>query len=522
MRTMCKELLLLSQVLLTLSSCDKNNNPVVQPEPEPVPSYSIYPVPSAATASRASGYNGWVGDVMPHFADGKFQLFFLHDATDREKQTSAGQHPIHRFTTENLTEYTYEGEVISYGNSSTQDHLVGTGSMVEANGTYYFYYTGHNGSSSWLQNNNAGWVNGNNREAVMYATSTDLLTWTKQPAFNLKAPEGYNRNEFRDPYVFYNEEFSTYWMLVSAQRSGRGELLVYTSADPAQNNWQLHGPLHVEGDYLMLECADIFKLGNQYYMLFAEDWSNTPGTHYRVASSTNGPWVKPSGGHDMFDGHQFYAARMASNGTKYYSFGWAHRRNPESDNGTRTWGGNLISHELTQLPNNRLGVRLPESIANYFSKAADLAVQSQEGTVSSSGSNYMMDGSHAGAAYQFGEINGSLRVSGTASFSNTSGTAAIGFNVGDDNNATYNIRFEPGANRIAAYNNGSEVTRVPFSFEVGKAYSMHLVVENSVVILYLNDEVALTNRIYGAPGKNWKFSANGMKVDFQNAKVYTH
>ncbi|MCH5684437.1 hypothetical protein LWM68_09270 [Niabella sp. W65] len=68
-------------------------------------------------------------------------------------------------------------------------------------------------------------------------------------------------NEFRDPYVFFNSEFNEYWMIVSAQQSGKGVLLVYKTTDPASNNWQLRGTLNVEGDYLMLECADIFKWG---------------------------------------------------------------------------------------------------------------------------------------------------------------------------------------------------------------------------------------------------------------------
>lgn len=507
--------------MLLLTCCNKNDGKNIIPEPEPQAAFNIYPKPTAPATAGSTGYAGWVGDVMPYYLDGKFHLFFLHDAPDRVKQSSPGQHPIHQFTTSNLLDYNYEGETIAYGNAATQDYLIGTGSMVKAGSTYYFYYTGHNGSSSWLQNNNPGWTTPNSREAVMYATSTDLKSWIKKD-FSLKAPQGFNMNEFRDPYVFFNNEFNEYWMLVSAQQGGKGVLLVYKTNDPASNNWQVRGTLNVEGDYLMLECADIFKWGNQYYMLFAEDWSGTPGTHYRVANSTAGPWTKPAGGNDMFDGHQFYAGRMASNGTQYYAFAWAHRRNPESDNGTRTWAGNLISHELVKLSNGNLGVKIPETVNAYFTKITDLAVKGQDGTVTQSGSNYTIDGTATAAGFQFGEMKGTVKISGSINFSNTTGTASVGFNTGTDKIGTYIIRFEPASKRIAAYNNGSEITRVPFNFEAGKAYSFNLIVDNSVAALYLNNEVALTNRVYRAQDNVWSLRADKMKIVASDLKIASH
>ena len=521
MKILFNSFFFIANTLLVLTGCDKNDGDNIIPEPQHQDTFNIYPKPTGPATTGNTGYAGWVGDVMPHYIDGKFHLFFLHDAPDMVKQSSAGQHPIHQFTTSDLVNYNYEGEAIPYGDVSAQDNLIGTGSVIKANNTYYFYYTGHNGSSSWLQNNNPGWATPNSREAVMYATSTDLKNWTKK-GFSLKAPQGFNMNEFRDPYVFFNNEFDEYWMLVSAQQSGKGVLLVYKTNDPASDNWQVLGTLNVEGNYLMLECSDIFKWGNQYYMLFAEDWSDTPGTHYRVAHSTAGPWTKPAGGNDMFDGHQFYAGRMASDGTKYYAFGWAHRRNPENDNGTRTWAGNLISHELVLLNNGNLGVKTPESVQAYFDKTAEISIKGQDGATTQSGANYTIDGTAAAAGYQFGEIKGTVKISGSINFSNTTGTASVGFNAGTEKNGTYLIRFEPASKRIAAYNNGSEITRVPFNFEAGKDYSFSLIIDNSVAALYLNNEVALTNRIYRVQDNAWSLRADNMKIVVNDLKISSH
>lgn len=343
-----KKIILAGGFAVALLACSKEKG-IGQAEPFKEEVFNIFPKPIVTPAASNGQQTGAVGDVMPYFSNGQFEIFFLHDAPDLVKQSSAGQHPIHKFSSKNLLDFSYDGEMIPYGNQTTQDFLIGTGSVVKAGNTNYFYYTGHNNSGSWLQNANPGFITANTLEAVMYATSSTLSGWNKKTGFALIAPEGYSKNDFRDPFVFYNEEFAQYWMMVSAQKSGKGVILVYTSADPASDKWDLKGPLMVEGDYLMLECADVFKIDDKYFMLFAEDWSSTPGTHYRVASSSAGPWLKPADGMDMFDGHQFYAARSASNGKEHYAFGWAHRRNPENDNGTRTWGGNLITQQLIRV-----------------------------------------------------------------------------------------------------------------------------------------------------------------------------
>lgn len=76
--------------------------------------------------------------------------------------------------------------------------------------------------------------------------------------------------------------------------------------------------------------------------------------------------------------------------------------------------------------------------------------------------------------------------------------------------------------RIAAYNNGQEVTRVPFVFEQGKTYDFSIIVDGSIIVLYLNDQVALTNRSYSAKGMPWSLTANGLELKVTNLKISTH
>lgn len=503
-----KELILCGALFTGMSACSKDNVTPVNP-PAPEETSRIFPKP----------LSGWVGDVMPYYLNGQFEIFFLHDATDLDKQSSRGEHAVHKFTATDLTSFDYEGEMIPYGHRGTQDHLIGTGAMVQVEGVYFYYYTGHNGTSSWLQNNNPGWVPNNNREAVMLATSTDLNNWTKQEDFLIKAPDGYSGFDFRDPYVFYNEEFGEYWMLVSTQASGRGVLLVYTSANPATHQWEMRGPLDVEGDYLMLECADIFQSGNRYYLLFAEDWSSTPGTRYRVANSTAGPWLKPQSGRDMFDGHQFYAAKTAANGEGRYAFAWAHRRRPENDNGQRTWAGNLVTHEIFSTVEGELRVKSPAAVKALFNSDVALSLAHQDGSVSASGSNIVLNGTSSKALAVFQTVAGTQRVEASLQLDNTAGIFSFLLNADDAGNENYTIEFKPGGNRIVAFNNGQEVTRVPFAFAAGETYAISLMIEGSVCVLYVNDQVALTNRVYGMQQRHWGISAEGLTANVTDIAI---
>src|SRR5690606_31290095 len=136
-------------------------------------------------------------------------------------------------------------------------------------------------------------------------------------------------------------------------------------------------------------------------------------------------------GHDMFDGHQFYAARSAADASHRYAFGWVHRRQGERDNGARTWAGNLVTHEIYALSDEKLGVRSPQSVSEYLNSEKEASVISESGTVSRSGSNYMLEGTNGMSLYKFEGIEGTAKILGTFAISNLTGTAAIGFNTTD-------------------------------------------------------------------------------------------
>ena len=471
---------------------------------------SVFPAPPAQWMGANDPYYsaGYTGDIMPFFDNGKFHIYFLHDA--QNKPAGKGYHDIHEFLSTDLAHFTYEGQTIPYGQSNDPNFAVGTGSVVKAGNLYYFYYTGHNGLPAFLQSNA--------RESVLCATSPDLKNWTKIPSFKITAPAGYYDFDFRDPHVFYNDELKKYSMLVSTQTDpGRKAVLLhFTSADPASGKWDVQTPIYTttpQENYLMMECADIFKMGNYWYLVFSENWSSNKGTHYKIASSINGPWTTPQ--NDMIDGEYFYAGKTASDGNKRYVFGWNARKTPENDLGNKDWAGNMVIHELIQNTDGTLGTNSPKSVTDLFSKKSIIEeVDATSGNTTVNNGAYTLSGTTEKAMVTFKAIGKKAKIKAEVTLANNSGTAGFVFHT-NDAGAYCKIVFDVAQGKIKGFNSASqEVTRIPFQFQTGTKYDVEIIAEGSVVVLYINGKAALTNRIYGRDKNKW-----GLLSEGQNAVI---
>lgn len=148
------------------------------------------------------------------------------------------------------------GELIPTGTEDEPDAALGTGCIFydETNKVYYTYYTGHTADT----------------EVVMRATSTDFKTWNKDRTFFLLGSnDGYSRKDFRDPFIFESES-GKYHMIVSTKKDGIGVLAEYTSTD--LKAWKHSGvfmPMHWGADRFY-ECADVFKMGDWWYLVYSD------------------------------------------------------------------------------------------------------------------------------------------------------------------------------------------------------------------------------------------------------------
>lgn len=477
---------------------------------------TIYPLPPEQWMGAENPYytEGYVGDVMPYYTDGMFRLFFLHDA--KTKPSGEGFHDIHQLTTTDFTQYDYHGRMIPYGDTDEPDFAVGTGSVVQVGSLYYYYYTGHNGNSSFIQQNP--------RESVLCATSTDLEHWTKISDFKLTAPTGYYDYDFRDPHVFYNEQAGKYWMLVSTQTDPerKAVVLLFTCEDPATQQWEVSGPLYTttpEENYLMLECADIFQMGSYWYLLFSENWSATPATRYRIANSPYGPWATPE--QDRLDGGYFYAAKSVSDGLNRYLIGWSARRAPETNVGTKEWAGNMVPHQLHQNSDGTLALQQPLGIESLFTTSSSLTVTQTNGNVTSNSNGVTMEASNGTAECFFSKISSTNFLKMNIAWEGNTKTGLwLSYNIEDSSGLL--LALEPENDRMAAYwvtdTSQTLVNWIDAPLEAG-THQLTLTTNKDVVVCYLDDKIAFTNRLYEINNNTWGIWAENGDAQFTNLEL---
>lgn len=507
-----KKIYLAAVMMLATYSCqDADSVANVNPD-EIFRQTNLFPQPPNQWMGDTHPYYtaGYVGDVMPYYENGTFHLFFLHDA--KTKPAGEGFHDIHSFETANFRDFTYQGRQIPYGTASEPDFGVGTGSLVKAGNMYYYYYTGHNAVASFLSNNP--------RESVLLATSTDMKNWTKIKNFKITAPAGYYDYEFRDPHVFFNAEDGKYWMLVSAQTSAqKAVVLKFTSTNPASGNWTVENPVYTttsSENYIMLECPDLFKMGNYWYLVFSENWSSNSGTHYRIATSPNGPWTTPA--NDRLDGSYLYAAKTVSDNANRYLVGWTARKVPESNTGGKDWAGSLVTHQLVQNPDGTLAVKPVAALSSVFGQSASLSVDKITGNASQNGNGFNLS---ANSQVMFGKLQKANQISFTL---NAAANGKSGLILAQDNDGKNGVKisFEPSSNRIAAYvmNGGSEdlANTYPLSGISGTTYNVTAFISNDVCVVYVNNQLAFTNRVYDVVNKKWSIFGSS-PITFSNINI---
>lgn len=269
---------------------------------------------------------GFNGDFIPFYYEGIYHLYTIVD--------SSWEH----ITTKDFVHYNFHGVVLPHGNENEQDFsCVCTGSVIKHNGIFHIFNAGCNLS---FQGNKP-------IQVVMHATSKDLYTWKKEDDLFMPPLETlYHKDGWRDPFVYYDEAYKEFRMLITAEErhyhSKRwGCIALATSKDLVK--WDIKEPLYNPYLYDTLECPDLFKMNNNWYLIFSTYtrwWEN----HYRIAHTQNGPFT--SFKDELLDNRSYYAAKTVSDGNRRFLVVWAARRKDEKDSEKYEWGGTLVVHEL--------------------------------------------------------------------------------------------------------------------------------------------------------------------------------
>ena len=470
--------------------------------------------------------DGWVGDTIPFAHDGKFYIYYLHDERKGNTQDEYGYR-----TSWNLL-ITKDGVniedckvVLPVGEYDDADYACYTGSVIEGNdGKFHMFYTAQNNYNPKYHRD------GKPLQYVAHAISTDLKNWEKLPELTFGADERiYEPFDWRDPFVFYNEEEKCFDMLLAARLRGASEKnggCVGLCRSYDLLHWEAKEPFYNPESYMTHECPDLFKLGNKWYLVYST-FSEKFVTHYRMSDKLSGPWTSPI--EDTFDGRAFYAAKTAQVGDKRMAFAWVPTKRGESDFGQYEWGGNFIVHRIDQTTDNKLTVKPADGLINMFNKEVvneklnKIEIENYEGEKS-----YVIDG-----------MKDTCMIEAVIEFSE--GVRSFGIGLRQDPNLAngYYLRFEPFYNRIVAdmwprrisgvnqwYVDGDKPFMVelerPFDYKSLKENKVHIrvVADGSIICLYVNNITALTMRAYNVNRTNWGFFVKDGSIRVSDIHMY--
>lgn len=371
----------------------------------------------------------WVGDVIPFEEDGAIHLFYLHEVRTDPKPGM----PWHRLRVrDDLVGLDDLGLAFPSGGPDAADFNVYTGSIVrDPDGTHHMFYTG--------QNPQRLGADGLALQLVMHATSTDdMATWQRHPELTFGATPGYETADWRDPFVFRDDEAGLWRMLVTARHAAgperrRGVIAQCVSRDlttwePAEPFWDPHR-------YLAHECPEVFQWGDWWYLVYSE-FSEAFTTRYRMARSPRGPWLVPE--FDTLDGRAYYAAKSAALGDRRLFFGWIATREGELDDGPWQWAGTLSILEATQRADGTLAFHPTPELLASFAEPFDAGLPA---TRLDAPDGYA-------AAISTAELPATCRISATLTIDDATTEAGLLLRASSDGDLGYAIRLEPRRGRM--------------------------------------------------------------------------
>lgn len=470
--------------------------------------------------------DAWVGDVIPYYWAGEYWLFFLHETRVRATNQGTAWHLVR---TKDFVDFDYQGEVLPAGSKSDDDLNCYTGSIVEFNGKHHLFYTAFNPYITDL-------AAGGPPQIVRHAVSDDLLHWRKLPG-SLAAPAGiYDPLDWRDPFVLRSPDGNGFTMLVATRTLAgpdrrRGVIARAVSED--LENWTWQEPT-MASRFFMHECPDLFQLGETWYLVFSE-FSDRFATRYRMSRSADGPWCGAA--EDSLDDRAFYAAKTATDGSRVYAFGWIPTKSGQADDGAWEWAGDLAVHELVPRPDGTLASCLPGSLRDSFTVRQPVA-----GGVPITADWEIADGSWTALAPDsatqllLAELPERCMVSAQVRFQPCTRECGLILRASAEPEAGYYLRLEPGRQRFVLDRwprivSGEHQWQIggdkPFAVEterhVGLApetpHRLEVMLDGSIGVAYLDDEVAMSFRMYDQrSGALGIFVADG-GVTFTNVEI---
>jgi beta-fructofuranosidase len=272
----------------------------------------------------------------------------------------------------------------------------------------------------------------------------------------------------------------------------------------------------------MTECPDVFTMGNYQYLIYSN--INDRMVTYKYRLLTSNLWITPN--NSKLDGAAFYAGRTVFDGVNRYIMGWCPTKNNSSDANNYDWAGSLVTHRLIQNTDGTFRVAITDGVDKKFATAKVLTPLKSIGS-SNSNANYTLK---SGVEKSYSLFDRETKPFKIKTQINAVSSTEFGFGFGACStlNELYSIVFDITKKQIRlekSIKNGSStvistLTQLPLTVPANKQFDVTIVSENSVCVVYINDEIAFTNRIYKMSQNPWTIFANNGEVTFSDLKVF--
>ena len=276
------------------------------------------------------------------------------------------------------------------------------------------------------------------------------------------------------------------------------------------------------------ECPNVFKMGDWWYLVYSELHREIRRVQYfkartfegLAACTTNDTPVWPDNHEGYLDSRGLYAGKTASDGTNRYLWGWCPTRRDNNntavnnDNGEPDWAGSIVAHRLIQHADGSLTLGEIESVHNWFND--DVPVSATSASLGE------------GASLALPALSDRTHLSFTVTAS--SAQTKFGVSVAKESwsNRYYSIIVNPEANNMAKVNFEQEgpdaMGFIPyidgyfFAQPADRVYNIDIFIDRSVLVMYINDVVCYTNRIYGLQNKPWTIRCYNGAIQLSDIK----
>lgn len=442
-------------------------------------------------------------DPIPFYWNGEYHVFYLH--------VDAGVSWNH-IVTKNFKSWKELPVALKPDGApdSPDGMYMFTGSVVEKDGIFHSFYTGHNSN------------NPNGLEFIMHATSNDLIHWTKHPQ-DIVRPDNviyrigkkinpnniWNPSEwdFRDPFVFYNEDEKCYWMVFFGDEAQTGRQVQGLATSHDLLKWEFQKPLDSP---VAQECPDLFKIGDTWYLV--------GGGEYLWSKNSRGPYVRSE--NPIIDSPFIYAGKSMFDGKRHVWTGWLRDRVPQNDSGEMAWGGTqCLPRELYAGPNGMLYCKPVKEVLSYFKKTI-IDIKKKISSIDNSStwkiSKTGLSGEKASQGSQF-IFDTPMNYLMECSFKMDS-SSVVEINFRENGISGYRLTINPAKNQASLNGATFNIDRNA-KINIDNSVNIKAFVLGTMIEIFVNDQYALSCRAYDYLSGKLGFNISGGKVEITDLKV---